>query len=136
MNQSFAKYSGIKVNSVILSCQLIGGFIAGAGGAVEVLGMYERFQYSSLTSHGFDGILIAILAKYNPLMVPISALFLAYIRVGADIMARMTDVTVEIVYIIQAVIIIFVASEHFLSKWKHRKMFNSAENSSITEEVS
>lgn len=127
MNPRFAEYAGIRVGAVVLSCQLIGGFIAGIGGAVEVLGMYDRFQYQGLTNHGFDGILVAIMAKYNPKMVPISALFLAYVRVGADIMARMTDVTVEIVYLIQAVIILFVAAERFLAGWEHRRKVALAE---------
>ncbi len=127
MNMNFARYAGIPVASVILSCQLLGGLIAGAGGAVEVLGMYERFQYQALTNHGFDGILVAIMAKYHPKLVPVSALFLAYVRVGADIMARMTDVTVEIVYLIQAVIILFVASERFLAGWEHRRIVAAME---------
>lgn len=136
MNQSFAKYTGIKVGTVVISCQLLGGFIAGIGGAVEMLGMYDRFQYQTLTNHGFDGILVAIMAKYNPKLVPVTALFLAYIRVGADIMARMTDVTVEIVYIIQAVIILFVAAERFLSGWEHKKIVACMESHARSTEVS
>ncbi len=136
MNQSFARYVGIQVSTVILSCQLLGGFLAGAGGAVEVLGMYDRFQYQSLTNHGFDGILVAIMAKYNPKLVPVSALFLAYVRVGADIMARMTDVTVEIVSIIQAVIILFVAAEQFLAGWEHRRLVACLDKDLCGSEVS
>lgn len=134
MNIDFARYAGIKVGATILSCQIIGGFLAGMGGAVEVLGMYDRFQYQTLTGHGFDGILVAIMAKYNPKMIPLAALFLAYIRVGADIMARMTDVSVEIVAVIQAVIILFVAAERFLSGWEHKKIVSEFEkNTPITE---
>jgi ABC-type uncharacterized transport system permease subunit len=121
-NVAFAKYSGIKVNKVLLSAQIIGGFIAGMGGAVEVLGMYKRFQYQALTNHGFDGILVGIIAKNNPKMVPLTALFLAYIRVGADVMSRTSDIPIELVSIIQAIIIMFVVAERFLYKLKHKKI--------------
>lgn len=125
-NPNFAKYSGMNVAGTILGCQLAGGFVAGMGGAVEQLGMYGRFQYQALSNHGFDGVLIAILAHYNPKFVAPAALFLAYIRVGADIMARSSDVPVEIVYIIQAIIIIFVAAERFLEGWKHREIVKAS----------
>ena len=133
MNSNFAKYSGISVMGTILGCQLIGGFIAGVGGAVEQLGMYNRFQYQSLSNHGFDGIMIAILARYNPKFVPIAALFLAYIRVGADVMARTSDVPVEIVNIIQAVVIMFVAAERFLEGWRHRRIVAASQSVSRKE---
>jgi simple sugar transport system permease protein len=127
-NTSFAKYSGMNVTAILLSCQLIGGFIAGIGGAVEQLGMYNRFQYQKLPGHGFDGVMIAILARYNPKFVPLASFFLAYIRVGADVMARTSDVPVEIVSIIQAVIIIFVASERFLEGWKYRRIVKATKD--------
>lgn len=133
-NVSFAKYIGISVPSVIIYCQVIGGFLAGMGGAVEVLGMYNRFQYQGLTNHGFDGILVAIIAKYNPAMVPFSALFLSYVRVGADIMSRMTDVPVEIVYVVQSVIILFVTAERFLGGLKHKSIVREIERSMAQEE--
>lgn len=126
-NDNFAKYSGINVMATIVGCQLLGGFIAGIGGAVEQLGMYSRFQYQQLSNHGFDGVLIAILAQYNPKFVPFAAFFLGYIRVGADAMARTSDVPVEIINIIQATIIIFVAAERFLNGWKHRRIVKASQ---------
>ncbi|MFA6846365.1 MAG: ABC transporter permease, partial [Sphaerochaetaceae bacterium] len=55
------------------------GFVAGVGGAVEVLGMYDRFQWQKLPGYGFDGIVVAILAKNKPQFVPLAAFFLAYL---------------------------------------------------------
>ena len=133
-NQSFAKYSGIPVTFTIIMCQVIGGFIAGMGGATEVIGLHSRFQYQSLTNHGFDGILVAILVRYNPKFIPIAALFLAYVRIGADIMSRMTDVPIEIISVIQAVIILLVAAEMFLSKWKHRAIVNNSKKDLLVKE--
>lgn len=134
-NPNFAKYSGINVNKTILICQIIGGGLAGMGGAIEQIGMYNRFQYQGLSGHGFDGIMIAILARYNPKFIPLAAFFLAYIRVGADIMQRASDVPVEIVSIIQAIIIIFIAAERFLDGWKHKRIVQASENAMQLKEA-
>lgn len=119
-NMNFARYSGIKVKRVILYSSLIGGFLAGMGGAVEIMGMYSRFQWEKSPGYGWDGMLVAILAKKNPALVPFAAFFLAYLRIGADIISRTSDVPVEFVSVIQAIVIMFIAAEMFLSGMKHR----------------
>ncbi len=126
-NSNFSLYSGMNVDKTILVAQLIGGGLAGMGGAIEQMGMFTRFQFQGLTGHGFDGIMIAILARYNPKFVPVAAFFLAYVRVGADIMQRTSDVPVEIVSIIQAIIIIFIAAERFLDTWKRKAIVRASE---------
>ena len=62
INQDFAKYSGMKVGSVIVLSQVLGGFLAGAGGGIEMLGRYNAFSWSALPGYGWTGITIAILA--------------------------------------------------------------------------
>lgn len=119
-NLSFARYSGIPVLKVILLIQVLGGAVAGLGGAVEMLGIYRRFQWQASPGYGFDGVIIAILARNNPLLVPLAAVFLAYLRVGADVMAMYADVSAEMVSIIQAVIILLVTAEAFLAGYRHR----------------
>jgi len=125
INPMFSKYSGINTFAVVLICQVIGGFIAGVGGSVELLGMYERFQWQDTPGYGFDGMTVAILASNNPALVPVGALFLAYIRVGTDVMARTSNVPNEAVYIIQGIVMILITASAFLSGWKHRMTVNS-----------
>lgn len=121
-NKFFSKYAGIKVATTVMIAQIIGGALAGFGGANEMLGMYGRFQYQGLTQYGFDGMIIAIIAKNNPFMVPFAAIFLAYVRVGADIMNRTSDVPMEVISIIQAVIIMLIAAKMFLNKMQQRQI--------------
>lgn len=132
INPKFSKYSGINTFVVVLMCQVLGGFVAGIGGSVELLGMYDRFQWQDTPGYGFDGMTVAILAANNPALVPIGALFLAYIRVGTDVMARTSNVPNEAVSIIQGIIMILITASAFLSHWKHRLTVNSAKK---TEEV-
>lgn len=125
-NRDFAKYIGTGVSGTILLSQLLGGALAGLGGATEMLGLYTRFQYQGLPGYGFDGLMIAILAGYNPALVPIAAIFLAYINTGADIMNRMSDVPAEIVSIMQTIIIVLIVAKMFLSKLKHKVIVQNA----------
>ena len=135
-NESFARYSGINVVKVILISQLVGGVIAGLGGGVELLSpLYTRFSWMSLLGYGWDAIIICTLAKKNPLYTPLAALFLAYLRTGASIMARYTDVTLEIVQITQGIIILLVVAEQFLSGMKHKIIAKEAKASLKEEEV-
>lgn len=135
-NESFAKYSGISIIRVILISQLVGGFVAGLGGGVELLGpIYSRFSWTSLLGYGWDAIIICTLSKKNPLYTPFAALFLAYLRVGASAMARSTDVTLEIVQITQGIIIVLVVAEQFLSRFKHKMIAKEARASLKEEEV-
>lgn len=125
-NRDFAAFAGLSVTSVIIYSQVISGAIAGLAGASDVLGLYRRFQWQMLPGYGFDGIIIAILARNHPLGVPIAALFLAYIRSGASIMSRMTDVSSEMVAIIQGIMILLVTAQAFLAKWRHRAVVKEA----------
>ncbi len=135
-NEEFAKYSGISIVKVILISQLLGGFVAGLGGGVEILSpIYSRFTWSSLLGYGWDAIIICTLSKKNPLYTPFAALFLAYLRTGASIMARRTDVTLEIVQITQGIIIVLVVAEQFLSKYKHKMIAKEAKAALKESEV-
>lgn len=120
-NQNFARYAGIRVTGVILMSQFIGGVLAGVGGSVEMIGMYRQFEWITPQNYVWDGILINLLANTRPALIPVAALFLSYIRIGANVMSRNGDVDMEIVAIIQAVIILLVASERFMYGIKKRK---------------
>ena len=135
-NEEFARYSGVSIVKVIVLSQILGGFVAGLGGGVEMLSpIYSRFTWTSLLGYGWDAIIICTLAKKNPLYTPFAALFLAYLRTGASIMARRTDVTLEIVQITQGIIILLVVAEQFLSKYKHKIIAKEAKAALKDEEV-
>lgn len=126
MNSKFSVYSGMGVTGILLSSQMLGGFLAGIGGACEVLGMYTRFEWAAAPTTGFDGIMVAAIAYRNPALVPVAALFLAYVRVGADVISRTSDVPSEIVSIIQALIIMLVGAQMFLSGIRHKQIVKAS----------
>mgnify|MGYP002540310551 CR=1 FL=1 len=93
--------------------------------------LYDRmlfwFDTLGLAAFTVDGIMVGIMAGYNPKLVPLAAFFYAYVKEGAAILARATDIPVELVSIIQAIIIMLVVAERFLYKQKHRMMVKAAE---------
>ena len=100
--------------------QFIGGALSGFGGGMEMFGRNPRFAWFSLTNLGWDGIMVATLARYKPQYILFSALFLGYVRTGADIMNRSSDVASEIVMIIQAVVILFIGANAFLARTQQK----------------
>ena len=62
----------------------------------------------------------------NILMVPLAAAFIAYMNVGADIMARSSDVGREMVDIIQGVMMLLIAADALLQGWKQKMIVKAA----------
>lgn len=125
INKEFAKYSGIKVGGIIVLSQAIGGALSGLGGSFEVLGRYDTFLWKELPGYGWMGITIAILAKNNPIFVPLAAFFIAYLEKGCQMMSTYSDVPAEMMDIIQAVIFLFFAAEQFLSRYRQKLVVKS-----------
>lgn len=121
-NAEFARYVGINTRKSILSAQFIGGMLAGIGGAIECMGTYQQLNWEVQLGYGFDGMLIAIIAKNNPLFVPVIAFILSYLRAGGDLVNRMTDVPTELVSVIQSLVVIFIAAKYLLASVRHHML--------------
>ncbi|GAB2832125.1 ABC transporter permease [Lentzea nigeriaca] len=119
-NQDFAEYGGIAVPRVIEWSFVIGGAVAGLAGAHLVLGGYGRLEPGLVGSLAFEGIVVALLARNNPLVVVVAGFFYSYLRVGGDIMEQQTDVGTEIVVVIQAVIVLLVTAQALPDLFKRR----------------
>lgn len=125
-NPSFAKYAGINTTITPFVGQVLGGMFAGVAGAVEVFGAYDQYQLSMLTNIGFDGLIIAVMARKQPLAVPLTAFVLAYIRTAAAVLNTNTNIPIELVTMLQAVIIFFVAAEEFLGKSRQKAIIKAS----------
>lgn len=127
-NPAFAGAVGLSAVGISFAAQLIGGGVAGIAGAVEMMGNYTRFQWTTTTQHGFDGLLVAVLAKKNPVLVPVGALFLAYIRIGADVVNSSGDIPKEFITVIQGIVILLIAAESFMSGIKNKMIYKAAQS--------
>jgi len=78
------------------------------------MGIHEKLIANITIGIAFEGIVVALLARNNPVAVPFAALAYGYLRAGADIMERSSDVSREMVLVIQAIIILLVTAERVL----------------------
>ena len=125
-NQKFASYAGLSVPTVILYSHFVSGFLGGVGGAIEISGLYKAFIWQVNPSYAWDGVIVAMLARKNPKFVPLSAFFLAYMRVGADFMSRRGDVAFEFITLLQGMIILILASDKIVNYFKARRLKRTA----------
>jgi simple sugar transport system permease protein len=114
-NPKFAEYSGIRASAIMVSAMTVSGAIGGLLGAVFVQGRaFGKLTVDFDGNLAFEGILIAIVARSRPLAVPFVALFYGYLRQGAQLMGIRTDVPTEMISVVQALIILLVASSFTL----------------------
>lgn len=111
-NPDAARYAGMNVGATIVLVLATSGAIAGLAGAGEVAGSSTGFLTpGSFTNIGFDSIAIALLARANPYAVLPSAFLWGALLSGAPLMQLQADLSIDLVRIIQALIILFVAAD-------------------------
>ena len=107
-----AEYGGISVRRQIVLAMAISGGLAGMVGINEVLGYRHRYYDGFSDNYGFTGIAVALLGRNHPAGVIVAALLFAILtRGGIPVDAFTEHVTKDIVQILQATIILFVAAE-------------------------
>ena len=121
LNPSAAENGGINVKKTMVLALILGGALAGIGGAGEILGVHNRFIQGFSPGYGFDGIAVALVGGLNPIGVLLAAILFGALRSGGMLMTRATHVPLDIVVILQALVIIFVAAPHFLRYFARRR---------------
>ncbi|MBM3152422.1 MAG: ABC transporter permease [Chloroflexi bacterium] len=111
LNPDSAKYAGIDVQSTVVLTMAISGMLAGMAGAVEVTGLNYRHELGFSMGYGFDSIAIALLGKSHPLGVVLASILFGAMRNGATRMQFMTQIPVDVISVIQALILLFVAAD-------------------------
>ena len=110
-NPDAAKYAGINVKRTIILTMAISGALAGLAGAIEVTALNYRHEPGFSSGYGFDAIAIALLGKTNPWGVVLAAILFGAMRNGATRMQFLTQIPVDIISVIQALILLFVAAD-------------------------
>lgn len=110
-NPDAAKYAGINVKRTIILTMALSGMLAGLAGAIEVTGLNYRHELGFSIGYGFDAIAIALLGKSHPLGVVLAAILFAAMRNGATRMQFLTQMPVDLISMLQALILLFVAAD-------------------------
>jgi ABC-type uncharacterized transport system permease subunit len=113
-NPTAAEYGGISTGKQIVLAMAVSGGLAGMVAINEVLGYRYRYYDGFSANYGFTGIAVALLGRNHPVGVLLSALlFGMLIRGGIFVDAFSGKVSKDLVEVLQAIVILFVAAEAF-----------------------
>jgi general nucleoside transport system permease protein len=117
-NAAAARYAGIDVARRILLAAFFAGGLGGLAGMVEELGSQHRLMDGISGGVGFVGIVVALLARLNPIAVIPTALLYGGMSVGADAMQRRADIPSSITFILQSLTVLLVLAFDALRYYK------------------
>ena len=121
-NIKFANFGGVNSKRTIMLAMAISGAVAGLAGAHLAMGIHRRLILNISLGLGFEGVVVALLARNNPLVVPFTGLLYAYLRTGAQVMERDANVSSEVVRIIQAVVILLITADALVAFFRQRRI--------------
>lgn len=109
-NPDAARYAGMNIVVVTVVAMSLSGALAGLAGANEVLGVNHTLAPAFSSGYGFDSIALALIGKSHPLGVVLAALLFGTLRNGAIQMQIAANVPIDIISVMQALILAFIAA--------------------------
>jgi ABC-type uncharacterized transport system permease subunit len=110
-NPDAARYAGMHPALITILTMSLCGMLAGLAGAGQILGISHFMNASYGTSIGFDSISVALLGRAHPLGITLAALLFGAMRAGSGLMQIQAGIPVEIIDVIQATILLFLAAD-------------------------
>lgn len=111
-NPRFARYAGLHSDKLTILAMTASGMICGLVGMFEVYGLKGNYQNGISNEYYFDGLLVAMIMRYQPVGIIFMSFGFAFLKVGAQGMELNAGVPGELYRIIQAVIIFFMAAQN------------------------
>jgi len=120
LSPSAARYGGINVGARLVLAAFCAGGLGAWAGTVEVLGEQHRLMDGISGGVGFTGIIVALLARLNPLAVIPAAVLYGGMTVGANAMQRRAGIPSSITYILQSLIVLMVLASDIFRRYRVR----------------
>jgi simple sugar transport system permease protein len=109
-NLHAARYAGMSASGAIILAMTLSGGIAGLGGSMEVLGTVPQMSNAISSGYGFNAIALALLAGNRPAGIVAASLLFGALRTGGGLMQVKTGIPLDLLFFIQALVIMFVAA--------------------------
>ena len=122
LNPIAARFKGISPAKTLMWVLALSGALAALGGALELTGLTHRLRPEISISFGFTGIIVAMLADLHPLGVVVSSILFGGLLNGSFRMQVQSGVPISIVFVIQAIILLFVLSASVLTRYSIRRV--------------
>ena len=113
-----ARYAGFSRSKITIGVMLISGGLAGLAGMIEVSANIERLQPSISFGYGFTAIIVAFLARLNPLGVIIAGLVVALMELGGDVAQIHLGIPKVVTGIFKGILLFFLLAAATLQRYR------------------
>mgnify|MGYP001233853823 CR=1 FL=1 len=127
-NPRAAKYAGLSTVKTTIMGMSISGALAGMAGAVQTLAVNRSMAVGLSSGYGFDSIALALIGNNHPLGVILSSLLFGTLRNGATRMMVVSQIPIDIVSVIQAIILMLVAAPGIIQAIYHLKNLKTSDD--------
>ena len=110
VNPRAARAAGMSVERTWVLVMVIAGGLAGLAASAIVQGTDHTLTFQSYGTYGFDAITVALLGRARPLGTVLAALLFGALHAGGTAMQGLTQTPIEIITVIQALIVLFIAA--------------------------
>lgn len=117
-SEKTARYVGIKVGRVIVRTMLLSGAICGIAGAIMVGGVDHTMTTTLAGGRGFTAVMVAWMAKFNPIGMIFTSFLIAFMGKGAGEVATQFGLDQSFSDILTSVIIFFLIGCEFFIQYK------------------
>lgn len=117
-NPKAAKYSGISIEKNLIFAMMFSGALAGLAGSIQVLGVQHRLQHGFSTGYGYTAIIVAWLARLNPIGALIVGFFFGGLLVGGEQLQIVMKFPISMISALQGLILFSLLASETIFKYR------------------
>lgn len=117
-NLQAARYAGFGIKGHVIGAMILSGAVAGLAGMTEVSGIHFRLQQGLAVGYGYDGIIVAWLARLNPLSVPFMSILLGALIVGGEQLQSTLHLPSSISMVLEATLLFGLLMSETLARYR------------------
>jgi simple sugar transport system permease protein len=110
LNPDGAQYAGMNVVFLYTAVMAVAGALGGLAGGDQILSILHRGSPDFSAGIGFDAISLALLGRSHPAGIVAAGILFGALRAGGQVMQVQTDLSIDLILVIQALIVIFIAA--------------------------
>lgn len=117
-SEKTAKYIGVDVKKVIVRTMILSGALCGVAGFLLVAGQDHTITKDTAGGNGFTAIMVAWLAKFNPIWMVLTSFLICFLEKGAGEIATYFQLNLSFADIITGIIIFFIVGSEFFINYR------------------
>ncbi len=122
-SENTARYIGINVKKVIIRTMLISGAICGIAGFLIVAGLDHSITETTVGGRGFTAIMVSWLAKFNPLVMILTAAFVTFLDQGASQVSTAFNIDSSFPDMVVGIVLFFIIGCEFFINYQLKFRF-------------